>query len=93
MSDYPRVLNRKIHFIPANAVYVGRPSRWGNPYRVAEHGRGTALAKYKDMLTRMIEREPALLDQIKEQLRGKDLVCWCHPDPCHADILLELANG
>lgn len=50
--------------------------------------RALALAGYRDYL----EAHPALKAAARVELRGKDLVCWCAPLPCHADILLELAN-
>ena len=96
----PRVLNKRIHGIPEGAVYVGRPSPWGNPY---SHMEGT-LAKYKvasrdeavdayeRALLRKFERDPDAKRRLQEALRGKDLVCWCAPLRCHADVLLKYAN-
>lgn len=88
MTRLPRVLNkRKAKFAPY-AIYVGRPTKWGNPFKVGRDGDlETVLIKYHRWL---FEEGP--IDDI-EQLRGKDLMCWCAPNPCHADILLELANG
>jgi hypothetical protein len=90
----PRVLNKRKHGVPAGAVYVGRPGKWGNPY---SHTTGT-LAKYKvDTREQAVElyrnhlHASGLIVDIDE-LRGKDLVCWCAPAACHADVLLELAN-
>ena len=87
----PRVYNRRshLHSIPDGAVYVGRPSKWGNPFTIGRDGtREEVLAKYADWLDSMVETRRLNLDE----LQGKDLVCWCAPEPCHADILLELAN-
>ena len=84
----PKVLNKWIDKIPPDAVYVGRPSKWGNPFKIKQDGtREEVIAKY----AYWIERQPQLMDDL-EELKGKDLVCWCTPLPCHADILLELAN-
>lgn len=70
-------------------VYVGRPSKWGNPYTIGRDGsRGDVIEKYRYYLLDNQE----LLDALPE-LRGKVLGCWCSPRPCHADILLEYANG
>ena len=70
--------------MPKNAVYVGRPSRWGNPFDVASTGRIPAVLRFA------CEVAP-LLDLT--ELRGKDLACWCRLDQeCHATVLLELAN-
>lgn len=67
--------------MPAGAIYVGRPSIWGNPWVVHVH---TARCG-PDHLWCPLE--------IRAELRGRDLVCWCPLDqPCHADVLLELAN-
>ncbi len=91
----PRVLNKRTDIIPPGAVYVGRPSKWGNPYRVGRDGdRQRVIDRYRERLSFLLthpgSRETLLADL--EFLRGKDLVCWCAPLPCHADILLELAN-
>lgn len=71
----------------ATRVYVGRPSKWGNPFVIGRDGtRDDVIAKCRTW----IMRQPALLAALDE-LRGKDLVCWCAPEPCHADVLLDLA--
>jgi len=76
--------------MPENTVYVGRPSKWGNPYPV-ESDRSNeyfVLARYRDHL-----RFAFMLTKVVVELRGKNLACWCPIDrPCHADVLLELAN-
>lgn len=70
-------------------VYVGRPTKWGNPFKVGRDGtRREVIAKYRAYL---LEHE-TLMDELPE-LRGKILACWCAPKACHADVLLELANG
>lgn len=141
--------------MPPGAVYVGRPSRWGNPFPLAgsyavwatvalggvispENRRRAAVVLYAAWLRRVpmiaplaappptddvIEYgdgtmrstaeaarafaagaatmyapaflpDPPTLDEIKAALAGQDLVCWCPLDvPCHAEVLLELANG
>jgi hypothetical protein len=84
------ILNsRRVGRKPAlGRVYVGRPSKWGNPFVVGRDGtRDEVIAKYRAW----IAQQPALLAALGE-LRGKDLVCWCAPDPCHAEVLIELAN-
>jgi hypothetical protein len=73
---------------PAGAVVVSRPSRWGNPYPVAEHGRDQAIRLYEQHLL----ASPDLIARLPE-LRGRQLVCWCPLDqPCHADVLARYAN-
>jgi hypothetical protein len=76
--------------MPANAVYVGRPTRWGNPFPVAKYQ--DAVRLFADWLSHT-EPGRALAESARQELRGKDLACWCRPDqPCHADVLLDLAN-
>lgn len=84
----PKVYNKRNKNIPEDAVYVGRPTRWGNPFIIGRDGsREDVVRKYAESLS------PNDKLQIKQELKGKDLVCWCAPKPCHADILLEIANG
>lgn len=69
-------------------VYVGRPTRWGNPFVIGRDGsRAQVIAKYEAWL----REQPELMDALSE-LRGKVLACWCAPQPCHADVLVRLAN-
>jgi hypothetical protein len=69
--------------MPANAVSVTRPGKWGNPYTVEEYGREQAIRLYREWL----------IGKDLSELRGKDLACYCVlGEPCHADVLLELAN-
>lgn len=93
----PRVLNKRKSGVPDGAVYVGRPSKWGNPFTHIPDGtlakyvvdtRDEAVDRYREYL---LTENPLLADL--HELRGKDLVCWCAPQRCHADILLELANA
>lgn len=76
-------------------VYIGRPSKWGNPY---SHKPGTkaeiqvatreeAISKYREWIL----SRPELLAALHE-LRGKVLGCWCKPAACHGDVLAELAD-
>jgi len=88
-----KVWNKRDPNCPKEAVYVGRPSKWGNPYKINGSGvekidRAKAISLYRQWLECRLVVEPTFL----EPLRGKDLVCWCAPKPCHADALLELAN-
>jgi len=74
---------------PAGTVYVGRPSRWGNPFPVAEYGRARAIALYRQYLA----EHPQLAAAARRELAGWDLACWCAPgQPCHGDVLLEEVN-
>lgn len=74
---------------PPGAVVVARPTRWGNPYPVSQYGRIEALRLYREWITEV----PELVAAVCSELAGADLACWCPLDqPCHADVLLELAN-
>lgn len=69
-------------------VYIGRPSRWGNPFEVGIHGnRQEVIALYREHLL----NSPKLMAALHE-LRGKVLGCWCKPADCHGDVLAELAD-
>lgn len=82
--------------MPEGAVYVGRPSKWGNPYAMGgvtlmgisygPHSRADVVRLYS---------ENVLFSHTElSEIRGRDLVCWCPLDqPCHADVLLEWANS
>lgn len=70
-------------------IYVGRRTKWGNPFKIGEAGtREEVIEKYRAYIMAILFLDPEFL----EPLRGKNLVCWCAPLACHADILLELAN-
>lgn len=69
-------------------IYVGRPTKWGNPFVVGRDGtRDEVIDKYR----RWLVSQPQLMKEI-HTLRGKVLACWCAPLACHADVLVELAN-
>ena len=76
--------------MPTNAIYVGRPTRYGNPYSLDDYDRTTAIDRYAKWLDDHLEKDPSFLDA----LLGKDLACWCRMDqPCHADILIKKMAG
>lgn len=83
------VLNKKFEGVPAGAVYIGRGSKWGNPYVIGREGdRATVIAKFERYL-----RSRADLLRALDELRGKDLVCFCAPLACHGDLLRQLSNA
>lgn len=120
MTDRPiRVQRKRIKGwrMPENTAYVGRPTKWGNPwiagYKVSPHiavqfgdetpswfGRkagdlvcdaADAVEMYRKWIPDCAERN---MPWSFGELRGKNLACWCSLDqPCHADVLLELANA
>jgi hypothetical protein len=81
--------------MPPNTIYVGRPTVWGNPYAAgAQLLNGEKLTAAKSVeLYRQHVREVFDPETIRTRLAGKNLACWCPlGQPCHADVLLELAN-
>jgi hypothetical protein len=73
--------------MPRNTVYVGRPTKWANPFTIEDYGRLGAVNRYY----KMMEGRGHLL--LRRELRGKNLACWCPLNElCHADILLDFAN-
>jgi len=78
--------------MPADTVVVSRPSRWGNPFVVGTPGiddRVEAVRRYRAFAF----GDETLKRDARALLRGRNLGCWCPlGDPCHADVLLELAN-
>lgn len=82
---------RKGARLPSSAVVVTRPTKWGNPHPL-EVGRAEAVRRYREDL--LAGRLPVTVEDVKQQLRGSDLACYCPlNEPCHADVLLQLANG
>ena len=70
-------------------VYIGRGSKWGNPFRIGIDGtREDVIKQYRNW----IQTQPHLLNSL-EELRGKTLGCFCSPQACHGDILVELLNN
>ena len=97
MADRPMRIQRKRAKgwrMPAGAVYVGRPSEWGNPFDVSFWGLDESLKLFDhDCIMRELEDAAAYRAWLAP-LKGKDLVCWCPLDrQCHADQLLARANG
>lgn len=69
-------------------VFIGRPSKWGNPFYIGADGtREQVIEKYRKWL--MAQHD--LLADLHE-LKGKRLACYCAPLPCHGDVLAELAD-
>ncbi len=101
---------RDTNNIPKDAVYVGRPTIWGNAYShksgtLAQHKVATveeAVQSFERYLLDNIKITPAVLERLRTELGGKDLVCWCAPfggidfdderQICHAQILMRYAN-
>jgi hypothetical protein len=72
----------------AHHLYIGRPSKWGNPFEIGRDGtRRQVIEQYEHYIL----QSPQLLARLHE-LEGRVLGCWCAPQPCHGDVLLRLAN-
>lgn len=93
----PTLHNKYHKTAPPDAVYIGRPTVWGNPY---SHRQDTlalfrvkttaeAIECYRWMLT----NDPDLVAKARRELKGKDLVCFCSPQPCHGEVLMQVANS
>lgn len=94
----PRVFSRRkgADPVPPDAAYVGRPTKWGNPFVVGKDGgRGECVKLYREWMT----YQPGLRAAARDELAGRDLVCWCQcpsdhmPNACHATVLVEIANS
>jgi Domain of unknown function (DUF4326) len=69
-------------------IYIGRPSKWGNPFKLhPSETRGETLSRYR----RWVVSQPKLMADLPE-LIDKTLGCWCAPKPCHGDILADLVR-
>lgn len=90
--------------MPANTVYVGRPTQWGNPFRPSPDARTDAEKQFtKERAVKAYRFEIVQMNGgivgfnrfwVRAKLRGRNLACFCPLDqPCHADVLLELANA
>lgn len=106
MAERIRLSRARGWSLPKGAVVVSRPSRWGNPFLVGQHGTRLQCGAMFGQLTRgfidlggnvPVEVQMTMYRRIRRyiiDLRGKDLACWCplDGDGCHADVLLWIAN-
>lgn len=80
--------------MPPNAIYVGRPTKWGNPFRIGKDGSAADCVEFYRAAIKCAATLDGQAYNIRAELRGKDLACFCPLDqPCHADVLLEIANA
>ncbi len=85
----PKLFNKHKDGMPKGSVYIGRPSDWGNPFEIGRDGsRYEVISKYRKWLL----KQPDLVERVKQELKGKDLVCFCYPQHCHGSVLLKIAN-
>lgn len=76
-------------------IYIGRPSKWGNPY-VMNHASGNrdeVIEKFRLFFFSPTDRARRLRDEAKKELRGMILACYCKPLPCHGDVLADYVDG
>ena len=86
---------------PANTVVVLRPSKWGNKIPVPAHSQdqkaqahSVTVELYAAWLDLQMFYNPRLSENIRKELAGKNLACWCPLHvACHADVLLKIANS
>jgi len=84
-----RVVNIDKEPAPPDSVYIGRPTKWGNPFKISEHGTESEVAqKYINWL----RSQPELIADAKRELVGRDLCCFCKPLICHGDLLILISN-
>lgn len=95
MSNKTRVVN--IRYTDCD-VYIGRnrvnqpPNIWGNPFHIGKDGtREEVIDMYKSLMESRIASGEVTVTQLLS-LKGKRLGCWCHPLPCHGNVLIELIN-
>ena len=96
MPERVQLSRKKGWRMPPNTVKVDRSTRWGNPFvgdgAMTSKSRGYVTALFNDYLKRPEQAD--YRGVVRAELRGKNLACWCPLDqPCHADVLLEMANG
>ena len=87
--DLQRALEHRAEF--EGVVRADRRTRWGNPFRIA-HGasREEVIERYRRWLWRRIREGEVRLEELAG-LHGKTLACWCHPKPCHCNVLARAA--
>jgi hypothetical protein len=78
--------------LPEGYVYIGRPSKWGNPWVVNDNNtREEAIASYREWFHS--DHNKLLRKHALKELKDKILVCWCKPLACHGDVLAEWADA
>ena len=87
----PKVINKR-HLsggkMPEGARYIGRPSRWGNPYKLGRDGdRDAIMDKYEQWLAEQLKDED-FRKALMKLAEADALVCWCKPEKCHGDLLV-----
>jgi len=104
----PQYQNLKEWMEDENNIYIGRSgvvfidnqrfpkqtSLFCNPFKVGKHGtREEVIQKYKEYIVAKLEKEEPHLKDNLIAMKGKNLGCWCYPESCHGNVLLELINS
>ena len=87
----PKVHNKPHKTAPHDAVYIGRGSPWGNPYKIGEFYRELGGVANREQVIALFEHF-VLPTLDVSSLKGKHWVCFCKPHACHGDLLLKKAN-
>ena len=74
------------------AVYIGRPSIFGNPFPLSDEADRTRVINQYKTYFRLRMQDPEFAAAV-EGLRGKDLACYCAPKPCHGDVIIDYLSG
>ena len=107
MPERIQLSRKKGWRMPPNTVKVDRSTKWGNPFHTHGDGYRMApelaVQAFRELLAetgawwpykvRVPKMPPTTVEEARAELWGKNLACWCPPgQPCHADVLLEIAN-
>lgn len=84
------VLNKRTPGLPLGAVYIGRPSKWENPFTISKQ---QSRERCIELFRWYLRGRPDLQEAARRELAGRDLVCWCAPAACHGDVLARVAAG
>lgn len=75
--------------MPEGARYIGRPSRWGNPFKLGRDGnRDEIMDKYAEWLAERLD-DDVFRKELLKLSKATALVCWCKPEKCHGDLLVD----
>ena len=75
-----------------DAIFIGRPGDWGNPFVIGQHGtREEVIAKYNDyLIDRLIRNDSKLIEMFKNLKDDDKLLCFCAPVPCHGEVIRHI---
>lgn len=85
----PRVVNIDLEPAPEGSIYIGRPSKWANPFVIGKDGDRNTV---KDKYIAYMKDNHQLIADARVELKDKNLLCHCKPGVCHGDLLLQIAN-